>query len=157
MQSIRVAAVTCPAVVGDIEGNLARTVHWTRQAKQAGAELVCFPELNISGYGLDPWEMQALAQPIPGPLTDELSQLARDTNMIILSGFAEQNPAGPPFISHCVVQPEGGVSVYRKLHLSPHEMPVFSKGNAIPVFGNEKITWGVQLCYDAIAVPLQHP
>ena len=148
MQTIRIAAVTCRAVVGDIAGNMARTAHWVRRAKKAGAELVCFPELNITGYCLDPREMNDLAQPIPGPLSDELSGLAREAGMIILAGMVEQNPNGLPYISHWVIQPDGLLTGYRKLHLSPHELPVFAKGLSIPVFQTEKICFGIQLCYD---------
>jgi len=148
VQSIRIAAVTCRAIVGDITGNMARTELWIRKAKEAGSGLICFPELSITGYCLDPREMSALAQPIPGPLTDELIRLAKETGIIILAGMVEQNPAGLPYISHCVVQPDGAVSVYRKLHLSPHEVPVFVKGDTIPVFESDKICFGIQLCYD---------
>lgn len=148
MQSIRIAAVTTQAIVGDIAGNMNRTVLWTRQAKKAGAELVCFPELNLTGYCLDPQEMSSLAQPIPGPLSDELNDLARQTGMIILVGMVEQNPHGQPYISHCVCQPNDDIAIYHKLHLSPHERPVFEKGDNIPLFRTEKICFGIQLCYD---------
>lgn len=148
MQSIRIAAVTSRAVVGDIAGNLARTARWARQACEAGAELICFPELNLTGYCLDPREMSALAQPIPGPLSEELGGLAHETGMILLAGMVEQNPSEQPYISHCVILPDGGVSVYRKLHLSPREVPVFAKGRTIPVFQTKKIRFGIQLCYD---------
>lgn len=149
MQTIRIAAITSLSIVGDMAGNMARTAHWTRLAKDAGVELACFPELNITGYCLDPREMSSLAQPIPGPLSDELSRLARETEMIILAGMAEKNPHGQPYISHCLLQPNGDVAVYRKLHLSPHENPVFEKGGTIPIFQTEKICFGIQLCYDA--------
>lgn len=148
MQSIRIAAITSLSIVGDIAGNMARTASWVRQAKEAGAELVCFPELNITGYCLNPREMSVLAQPVPGPLSDELSRLARESEMIILAGMVEQNPHGLPYISHCVLQPNGDFAVYRKLHLSPHERPVFEKGRMIPLFHTEKICFGIQLCYD---------
>ena len=123
MKSIRIAAITSLSIVGDIAGNMARAAHWIRQAGKAGAELVCFPELNITGYCLDPREMSVLAQPIPGPLSDELRGLTRETGMILLAGMVEQNPGGQPYISHCVILPDGEVSVYRKLHLSPRELP----------------------------------
>jgi len=148
VRTIRIAAITCLSIVGDIAGNMARTAHWIRQARKAGAELACFPELNVTGYCLEPREMSALAQPIPGPLSDELGGLARETGMILLAGMVEQNPRGQPYISHCVHLPDGEVSVYRKLHLSPHELPVFAKGRTIPVFQTKKIRFGIQLCYD---------
>ena len=147
MNNIRIAAVSCRAVVGKIEENLARSAHWSRQAKKAGAELVCFPELNISGYCLDP-VMTAMAQTIPGPITDILSGLAHDTQLTILAGMVEQNPHGLPYVSHCVFQPHGEISVYRKLHLSPHELPIFEKGRQVSLFQACGLNFGIQLCYD---------
>ncbi len=36
--------------VGDMEGNVRRITGWLREAKKAGADLVAFPELAITGY-----------------------------------------------------------------------------------------------------------
>ena len=147
MQDIRIAAVTCNATVGRIEENLARTEHWTRQAKAAGAKLVCFPELNITGYG-NLAEMASLAQVIPGPGTQRLSRLAAANNIIVLAGMAEKNPDGRPFASHGVFWPDGRTGFYRKLHLAPPEQKYYSAGDTIPIFKANGITFGLQLCYD---------
>ena len=96
MKDIQIAAITCESPVGEIEKNLETTVAWTHKAKQAGAELVCFPELNITGY-CNLQEISETALPIPGPITDQLSQLAEDQQMTLLCGLAEHNPAGLPF------------------------------------------------------------
>ena len=37
-------------VVGDLEGNRARIVERLGEAREAGAELVLFPELAVTGY-----------------------------------------------------------------------------------------------------------
>ena len=37
-------------VVGDLDGNRARIVEWLGEARDAGAELVLFPELAVTGY-----------------------------------------------------------------------------------------------------------
>ncbi len=147
MQNIRIAAVTCRSPVGEIDHNLTQTVHWTQQAKAAGADLVCFPELNISGYCNQP-EIASIAQSIPGPTTQRLSALAVETHMIILAGLAENNPNGPPFASHCVFWPDAKLAVYRKVHLSPPEKAFFQAGDEVPIFKTPKATFGIQLCYD---------
>ena len=68
MQNIRIAAAVVRCPVGEIESNLARTAHWVEQARQAGAELICFPEMNITGY-TNRAELLACAQPLPGPVS----------------------------------------------------------------------------------------
>lgn len=147
MKDIRIAAVVCRAPVGDIEGNFERTVHWTHQAASAGAQVVCFPELSITGYCNHSY-MAAIALTLPGPICQRLSGLARETQMTILAGMAEHNPAGLPFASHGVFQPDGQWEIYRKLHLAPNEKPFYSAGDEIPVFRASQATFGIQLCYD---------
>jgi len=147
MKDIRIAAVVCRAPVGDIEHNLAQTRHWTRLAKASGADLVCFPELNLTGY-CNQAEMAAIALPYPGPETLTLSDLARESAIIILAGLAERNPKGLPFASHFVFHPDGRTEVYRKLHLAPNERQFFSAGDTVPIFHALQASFGIQLCYD---------
>ena len=148
MQDTRIAAITCPAPVGEIEQNIAMTVQWSRKAKKAGANLVCFPELNITGYCNRPL-ISELALPIPGPITDQLSRWACRENIDILAGMAEHNPEGLPFASHCHFTAHGQVNVYRKVHTAPPERKCYSPGSEIPIFQSKGITFGIQLCYDA--------
>ncbi len=148
MKDIRIAAITCEAIVGEIDQNLATTIEWTQKAKAAGAELVCFPELNITGY-CNRSEMAEIAQPIPGPASLTLSRLSKDENIVVLAGMAEHNPNGMPFASHCVFTPDGQVQTYRKVHTAPPEKKTYTPGDTIPVFNIDGITFGIQLCYDA--------
>jgi N-carbamoylputrescine amidase len=148
MKDIRIAAVTCTSLVGDIDGNLAETAAWTRKARQAGAGLVCFPELNITGYCNRP-EMARIAQAIPGRASDRLARLAADEGIVILAGMAQFNAGGLPYASHCVFSPDGSLAIYHKTHIAPPEKQTFSAGNTIPVFKSAGTTFGIQLCFDA--------
>lgn len=47
---MRIALAQINPVVGDVRGNAARIAAVTAQAREAGADLVVFPELAISGY-----------------------------------------------------------------------------------------------------------
>jgi N-carbamoylputrescine amidase len=148
MKDIRIAAITCEAPAGEIDRNLTTTTEWTINAKRAGADLVCFPELNITGYCNKP-EMSETALPIPGTVTDQLSRLAKDENIILLCGLAEHNEQGLPFAAHCVFTPSGEIQIYRKLHIAPPEKSTYSAGDRIDVFESKQICFGIQLCYDA--------
>jgi predicted amidohydrolase len=148
MDNIRIAAITCSSFVGEIDRNLAETASWTRKAKQAGAELVCFPELNITGYCNRP-EMARIAQSIPGHVSDELIRLAAEEQIVILAGMAQANERGLPFASHCVFSPDGQLGIYQKVHIAPPEKQTFAAGDTIPVFQAGRMTFGIQLCFDA--------
>ncbi len=47
---MRLALAQINPTVGDVDGNTAKIAAWTRRAREAGAELVIFPELCIPGY-----------------------------------------------------------------------------------------------------------
>jgi NAD+ synthase (glutamine-hydrolysing) len=47
---MRLALAQINTVVGDLEGNAARIVGRMREAREAGADLVLFPELAVTGY-----------------------------------------------------------------------------------------------------------
>jgi len=50
MPRVRIAAAQVNTVVGDLEGNAARIFDAYDVAAAAGADLVVFPELTITGY-----------------------------------------------------------------------------------------------------------
>ena len=149
MKDIRIAAVVCRSPVGDIEYNLAQTTHWVRQAYAAGVDLICFPELNVTGY-TNHIDILDHAQTIPGPTSRQLSDLAAQNEMVILAGMAEPDATGRAYASHGVFWPSSHqTAIYRKLHLAPNEKPFFVPGSTIPIFKTTKTTFGIQLCYDA--------
>src|SRR5450756_184532 len=50
MLSLRVALAQINSTVGDLEGNTAKILHHIDRARDAGADLVAFPELAVTGY-----------------------------------------------------------------------------------------------------------
>jgi predicted amidohydrolase len=148
MKDIRIAAVSCSALFGDITRNLNQSLYWIGQAHQSGVDIVCFPELNLTGYA-NLAETGKYAQTVPGPVANCLSREATSLKMTILAGMIEQSPTGRPFASHFVFWADGQVQVYRKVHLAPPELPFFQPGDDVPVFRHPKAVFGIQLCYDA--------
>ena len=53
MPSLRVALAQVNSTVGDIPGNAAAVRHWSRAAADAGAHLVAFPEMMLTGYPIE--------------------------------------------------------------------------------------------------------
>ncbi|MBI5581547.1 MAG: nitrilase [Deltaproteobacteria bacterium] len=148
MISVRIAAVVFNSPRGNTRANLDRMEDWVAGARAKGAGIVCFPELNITGYGTDAG-MQQEAQPVPGLLTERICAMAARHGLVILAGLAEQAGDGRICASHLVVAPAGLLGRYRKLHIAPPEQPVFSAGDRVPIFEACGIRFGIQLCYDA--------
>ena len=148
MKDIRVAAVTSCSPVGKIRNNLDNMAKWIETARKNEASIVCFPEMNITGYSSGKHMINA-AETIPGFVTKELCHMADHMDMVVLAGMAEKDMQGNIFASHLVVKPGNDVAVYRKVHIAPPEREIFSPGETVPLFNFRGITFGIQLCYDA--------
>lgn len=148
MKDIRIALAIVEAKVGGFEKNLATMQFWAAEAGRRGARIVCFPELNLSGYTTRAERLPA-AQAIPGPATDAVSQLAAANGLTILAGMLEAGVNGAVFATHIVAGPDGSLDIYRKCHIAPPEVRLFRQGNALPLFEAEGLKFGLQLCWDA--------
>ncbi|NNL78293.1 MAG: nitrilase [Desulfobacterales bacterium] len=148
MKDIRIAAVIFNSVVNQPSDNLDRMTSWIKEAKHQGADLICFPELNVTGYNAHP-DIKDFAEKIPGATSKRLQHMAQEDQMVVLAGMVEENKRGKPFASHLVVTPECVAGVYRKLYIAPPEHDTFTPGQKIPLFHLKGIVLGVQLCYDA--------
>jgi len=148
MKDIRIAAVISNSPVNETRRNLDQMVRWIEEAKKKGASIICFPEMNITGYSTKEDIIYA-AEPAPGPATKDLAKLAESENIVILAGMAEKDIKDRIFASHIVIKPYEAIGIYRKLYISPPERTIFTPGNKIPLFEAQEVKFGIQLCYDA--------
>lgn len=148
MRDIRIAAVVCQALVGKAADNFSRMERWIKRARQEKVEIICFPEMNVTGYSTRK-RMTGAAETVPGTISGQLARMAARADMTVLAGMAEKNETGDMYASHLVAKPDGTVAVYRKLYLAPPEQPLFTPADAVPVFDACGMRFGIQLCYDA--------
>jgi predicted amidohydrolase len=148
MNDIRIAAVTLNCPLGRASDNLDHMAGWVAAASKRGADVICFPEMNLTGYSTRIGIKDSAAR-VPGPISQALSKTAREFQMVILAGLAEKDTSGRVFACHLVVSPQGIVGIYRKIHIAPPERKVFSPGAGIPLFEIKNVKFGIQLCYDA--------
>ncbi len=137
----------------DKEENLKKIEKLTRQAKQQGADLAVFPELCLTGYViLD--QVYELAETIPGPITQKVEALAKETGMHIVFGMPElsEKSQATVFNTAVLVGPKGYIGKYRKMHLPTHsvfeEKRYFRPGYEPTTFQTELGTIGLSICYD---------
>jgi len=147
LKDIRVATAMMQSKINKTEQNIAVMHDYILQANASGVQILCFPELNITGY-CNRNDIRNVAEPVPGPSADQLLSFANNYNMIILAGLAEIDQE-KIYITHLIAFPNGSMGIYRKLYLGPPEKKIFSRGNAAPVFHEQNLCLGVQLCYDA--------
>jgi N-carbamoylputrescine amidase len=147
MKDIRIAAVMMNCPVGRVEDNLDRMAGWTQAAKKRAADIVCFPEMNVTGYSTRE-AIKDSAETVPGTISQSVLALAREFKLAILAGLLEKDSRGRLFASHLVVTPRGVAGIYRKIHIAPPEADVFSAGDTIALFKIKGTKLGIQLCYD---------
>lgn len=148
MQDIRIAVVTMNARANDTAGNIEKVAAWVKAASAQQARLICFPELNLTGYHTGESIIDA-AQTFPGPASAFMTELAGKYNITVLAGLAEIDSRKRLYAAHLTMGPDGTAGIYRKTHLGPPERDLFTPGAAVPVFAGPGIRYGIQLCYDA--------
>ena len=140
----------------DPAANLAGTVEAIREAGKRGAQVVCLEELFRSQYfcreeNADNFD---LAEPIPGPTTEELSKLARQMDIVIVASIFERRAAGLYHNTAVVLDADGALlGLYRKMHIPDdplyYEKFYFTPGDlGFPNFDTRYGRIGVLVCWD---------
>jgi len=111
------------------------------------ADLLVLPEaITISGNGLSYIDA---AEPIPGPSTAALGQLARDLNTYVVAGLMERE--GASAYNTAVLIDRHGVLLgkYRKVYLPREEVEGgLTPGQSYPVFDTDFGRLGLMICWD---------
>jgi NAD+ synthase (glutamine-hydrolysing) len=143
------------ATVGDIAGNAERISDGRRAAREAGADLVLFPELALTGY---PPEDLLLREHFLADADAALGELAADTRGVVaVVGFPERAGRSPERAlrvhNAAAILADGSVhAIYRKVHLPNYgvfdEQRYFrpGPGGAVIDFGGNRI--GLTVCED---------
>jgi predicted amidohydrolase len=137
--------------------NLETAERLIRAAASSGAELVALPEL-WSCHGLERVYKEN-AEPIPGPTTDFLSDLAHELGVYLLGGSILEGDASPRKLHNTSTffTPDGEMSaVYRKIHLFDVKAPdreyleseTIAPGAEIATAKAGAATLGLSVCYD---------
>ena len=145
---VSVAQISCS--LGDPKANLSKVQDFSRRAKEAGAELIVFPEMTDTGYSMpviqkhaDHWKTGFVAS---------LQEIANQLSMAIVSGVSERDGSSI-YNSQVLVDAKGDiVAKYRKTHLyavAPvEEQTCFAPGDTFASFALGDLRFGFSICYD---------
>jgi len=140
----------------DTRANVDGLKEMIRECARQGAELIVLPELHNSLYFCqteDP-EMFDLAEPVPGPSTEEYGALARELGVVMVLSLFERRMAGLYHNTAVVLERDGSIAgKYRKMHI-PDDPAYYEKFYFTPGdLGFNPITTsvgklGVLVCWD---------
>jgi predicted amidohydrolase len=131
------------------------------KAGNMGADIVCGPEdmQNIGAYGLHVDVMDpvtgdilfiSLATSVPGPLTDQVSEIARKHGMYIIAPIYERDK-DKVFNTSVIFDREGNIiGKHRKTVLPVMETWLVSTGDKLPVFRTDFGTVAIATCWEIV-------
>src|ERR671939_544695 len=108
------------SVTPDLDDNLNKAVARVEEAARQGAQVICLPELFRSQYFCqkEDADLFDLAEPVPGPSTEQLGRVARAHSVTVIAPIFERRATGLYHNSAAVINSEGQVAgIYRKMHI----------------------------------------
>ena len=147
-QTLRVALAQVNPVVGDLEGNAGLVVDWIGRAREERADIVCFPELVLTGY---PPEDLVLKRSFVRDNLKQLDRVTAATNGITaVVGFVDDD--GARFNAAAVMHDGALKAVYHKVFLPNYgvfdEQRYFEPGHRCPILELDGVRIGVSVCED---------
>ncbi len=124
--SIALVQMSCSP---DPEENLEKAAARVVEAADRGANVVCLPELFRSQYFCREEDARLfdLAESIPGPSTERLSQVAREKKVVIVASVFEKRAQGLYHNTAAMIDADGMLlGIYRKMHI-PDDPLYFEK------------------------------
>ena len=118
-KSVRLGLVQM-ACSPDPVDNMKKAVDGIRSAAAKGAQIVCLQELFRSQYFCQTEDHAhfALAEPIPGPSTEELGALAGELGVVIVASLFEKRAEGLYHNTAAILDADGSyLGKYRKMHI----------------------------------------
>ena len=153
LEKFNVALAQMMCNVANKKSNLDIMKKNIEQAKKKNANLVIFPELSLTGYSNRDLTYE-LAEPVPGPSTRFLEEIAKKEELYVVFGMPEHSEKARAVLFNTAVLlgPNGLIGKYRKMHLPTHsvfeEKRYFRLGYKAPVFETEIGKIGLMICYD---------
>ena len=138
------------------EKNLQHALDMVRDAVKRGARIVCLPELFQTQYFCQREDAALfdLAEPIPGPSTQKLSDLARQLKIVLIASLFEKRAAGVYHNTAAVFDSNGAlIGLYRKMHIPDdplyYEKFYFTPGDlGFKAFDTDVGRVGTLVCWD---------
>src|SRR3954467_6782472 len=147
---LRIALAQVNATVGDLDGNAAMIVEWTRRAAAGGARVVVFPEMMLTGYPVEDLALRvSFVEASIAALHQVAARLAAEGlgGIAVVTGYLDRRPdlaprtglpAGAPLDAAALLHDGRVVITSAKHHLPNYgvfdEYRYFIPGSTLPVF-----------------------
>ncbi len=106
--------------VADRTANLEKTIENIREAAAQAAQVVALQELHTGPYFCQTEDTQIFdwAEPIPGPTTQRLGEVAKACNVVLVASLFERRTSGLYHNTAVAIEKDGSIAgKYRKMHI----------------------------------------
>lgn len=147
--SVRIGLAQINCTVGDLTGNCGKIEEYIERSRKAGVDIVCFPELAITGY--PPEDLLLKPQFISDNLRAVEQVAGRVRGLTAVVGFVDAGRRG--IYNAAAVIYDGRIrGIHHKKYLPNYdvfdEKRYFLAGREAPVFVLGPVVFGVNVCED---------
>jgi predicted amidohydrolase len=148
-----VALAQIDVTLGDLDCNLTKHLEYVERAREAGASLLIFPELSLTGYYLQDITNQiGMCVSPPAPPLQKLLDASKKHKMDICVGFVEEDDRYVHYIAQAYIG-EGEIKhIHRKVYLPTYgmfdDMRYVGMGRQVRAFDTRFGRMGMLVCED---------
>jgi NAD+ synthase (glutamine-hydrolysing) len=146
----RIALAQVNTVVGDLVGNGERVIAFTEAAREAGAKVVLFPELAVTGY--PPEDLLLRSSFVEAGIVALHNIALKVKGIAVVTGFVDRDRDGRPYNAAAFLSNGRVRAVYRKMHLPNYgvfdEERYFGRGTEPLVVSLGGVPAGITVCED---------
>ena len=149
MARLRIALAQVDLTVGDVTGNAALVREWSARAREAGAQLVAFPEMTLTGYPIEDLVFRDSLLAANRAALDALA--AESGDMAVVVGFLDRDAVGPR--NAAALLHRGAVAGTYYKHFLPNygvfdERRYFVPGSSVTLYDVAGTSVAVTICED---------
>jgi predicted amidohydrolase len=137
--------------LGNVQANLEKHLDFIDRARGENVDLLCFPELSLTGYTLQDVAFEVATRPTPeSPVFGPLLDASRDMDLLV--GFVDEDQRHRIYIAAAYLSEGKVVHVHHKVYLPTYtyfdEGRHFAWGDEIRAFDTRFGRVGVLICED---------
>ncbi|WP_433889005.1 NAD+ synthase [Streptomyces sp. CA-111067] len=164
MPQLRLALSQVDSRVGDIDGNAASVLRWTRHAAEQGAHLVAFPEMMLTGYPVEDLALRSsFVEASRHALVELAGRLAAEGlgELPVVVGYLGRSEDARPRFGQPAGAPQNCAAVLHRgkvaLRFAKHHLPnygvfdefrYFVPGDTMPVIRVRGVDIALAICED---------
>ena len=137
--------------LGDVSSNLEKHLALVREARKSGADLLVFPELSLTGYGLQDLAAAVALHPTDDdPVFRRLLEASQDLDLVV--GFVDEDLRHRFYIAAAYLSRGRILHIHHKVYLPTYglfdEGRFFAWGESVRAFDTRFGRLGMLICED---------